>query len=200
MEVNINQAVKYFFSNSSFEMVYIEAVANAVDALATNIEIAINLSDKKQISNLSVKITDNGVGFDDGRFAKFSKLLDVEENTHKGLGRLVYLSYFNSILVNSTFKTVNKRVFEFSENFNGTSTVSSIDKTSNGSELLMQGFRGRKLHDNKYLNPLYIKKIILENFYLKLYKDKLDGKNITITIKSTIEGYSVMAALGIQPE
>ena len=31
MEVNVQKAVKMFFSNSSFEMIYIEALANALD-------------------------------------------------------------------------------------------------------------------------------------------------------------------------
>jgi hypothetical protein len=32
MEVNIKKAVKMFFSSSSFEMIYFEAIANALDA------------------------------------------------------------------------------------------------------------------------------------------------------------------------
>ena len=39
MKVKLSQAVKMFFSNSSLEMVYFEAIANALDANATEIEI-----------------------------------------------------------------------------------------------------------------------------------------------------------------
>ena len=35
MDVNVKRAVKMFFSKSSFEMIYFEAFANAVDAGAT---------------------------------------------------------------------------------------------------------------------------------------------------------------------
>lgn len=41
MEVNIKQALKMFFSNSSFEMIYFEAFANALDAEATEFNIDI---------------------------------------------------------------------------------------------------------------------------------------------------------------
>ena len=43
MEVNISQAQKIFFSRSSFEMIYFEAFANALDANATTVDIDINL-------------------------------------------------------------------------------------------------------------------------------------------------------------
>ena len=32
MDVNVKRAVKMFFSKSSFEMIYFEAIANALDA------------------------------------------------------------------------------------------------------------------------------------------------------------------------
>ncbi len=42
MKVNLGQAVKMFFSNSSLEMVYFEAIANALDAGATKISIEVS--------------------------------------------------------------------------------------------------------------------------------------------------------------
>lgn len=56
-------------------MIYNEALANALDAGATEVSIKINLPDPSEIINLSLSISDNGVGFDDNRFGKFSKLL-----------------------------------------------------------------------------------------------------------------------------
>ena len=109
MQVNINKAVKMFFSSSSFEMIYNEALANALDAEASEVNIKINLADLADIINLSLTISDNGVGFDDIRFNKFSNLFDVEEQTHKGLGRLVYLCYFDSVRVVSTFGDGSKK-------------------------------------------------------------------------------------------
>ena len=65
MEVNVKQAQKMFFSKSSFEMIYFEAFANALDAGATTFNINIELSAKEQIQNLSITIEDNGCGFTD---------------------------------------------------------------------------------------------------------------------------------------
>lgn len=45
MEVNVYKAVKAFFSNSSFEMIYNEALAKALDAEANEISIKISLPD-----------------------------------------------------------------------------------------------------------------------------------------------------------
>lgn len=42
MDVNVKRAVKMFFSKSSFEMIYFEAFANAVDAGATEFNIYVN--------------------------------------------------------------------------------------------------------------------------------------------------------------
>lgn len=91
MEVNVTQAIKIFFSKSSFEMIYMEAFANALDANATKFNVSVELDDYSNLQNLKITIEDNGEGFTDKRYSKFSKLLDVEEKTHKGLGRLVYL-------------------------------------------------------------------------------------------------------------
>ena len=45
MKVKLSKAVKLFFGNSSLEMVYFEAVANALDANATQINISIEAKD-----------------------------------------------------------------------------------------------------------------------------------------------------------
>ncbi|MCM1141345.1 MAG: ATP-binding protein, partial [Muribaculum sp.] len=84
MEVNVKQAIKIFFSKSSFEMIFMEAFANALDANATEFKISIELDDYANLQNLKIKIEDNGEGFTDKRYSKFSKLLDVEEKSHKG--------------------------------------------------------------------------------------------------------------------
>lgn len=188
MQVNINKAVKMFFSSSSFEMVYNEALANALDAGANEISIKIQLPKSTEISNLSLSISDNGVGFDDIRFGKFSKLFDVEEQSHKGLGRLVYLCYFDSIYIESVYDNgTKKRDFVFDDKFDGEST--SIDTINGqcGTEIKMKGFSGEKLHKMAFINPSYIKTLLLENFYLRLYKAKLSGHRIRIIIEAQIE-------------
>ena len=112
MEVNVKQAIKLFFSKSSFEMIFLEAFANALDAGATKFEIDIELPDFSQLQNLRIRLIDNGIGFNDSRFDKFSKLLEVEETSHKGLGRLVYLCYFDSVNIESFYDNGKKLTIE----------------------------------------------------------------------------------------
>ena len=76
MKVKLGQAVKMFFGNSSLEMVYVEAIANALDADATEINISITTKAFNQPETLEVKISDNGVGFTDERYNRFSNLFD----------------------------------------------------------------------------------------------------------------------------
>ena len=87
MNVNLSNAVRMFYGKSSFEMVYMEAIANALDAMATEISVEISANSKKIAVTLQVTISDNGVGFTDGRFKKFSNLFDTEDTAHKGYPR-----------------------------------------------------------------------------------------------------------------
>lgn len=187
MEVNVQKAVKIFFSNSSFEMIYSEAFANALDADANEIRINISLPDPTQIQNLNLEISDNGVGFDDCRFGKFSKLFDVEEQSHKGLGRLVYLCYFERVYVESTYQGgTKKRTFTFNDGFNGENTVEEIEPCPCGSSFFMRGFTGERLYRNDNINPNHIKSLLMENFYMRLYKKKLKNKRIRVFITSHV--------------
>jgi len=186
MQVNVNQAVKVFFPKSSFEMVYFEAVANALDAAAT--EISIELMNTDTTSNLLLTISDNGVGFTDDRFEKFGKLLDVEEQTHKGLGRLVYLCYFKKVSVESVYENSLKRSFEFSNDFNGECEIEEAQDQSNYAKIKMYGFLGEKIHKKEFIDPIYVKEILLEHFYIQLYRAKLDGRHIKINITANQSG------------
>ena len=86
-----------FFTNPSLEQVFKEAIANSLDANATSVEVKIFIDSFEKQETLQLTVTDNGEGFTDKRYDKFCELLKVEEDTHKGVGRLVYLSYFDTI-------------------------------------------------------------------------------------------------------
>mgnify|MGYP003084282985 FL=1 len=190
MEVNIKQALKVFFSKSSFEMIYFEAFANALDAGAT--DFYIDIKQGKELKELSLVLTDNGIGFTDERFRKFGKLFDVEEEpSHKGLGRLVYLCYFGKVHVESCFNNSVRRVFDFDESFKGTSQTIHTGNEDNGTVLTMTEFLGTKLGRNDYIKPSYIKNALLENFYMKFYKAKLVGKQLNIFIRLFVDGQIV---------
>jgi hypothetical protein len=188
MKVKLNQAAKVFFGTSSLEMVYIEAVANALDADATKIEIDIDVKANNQPQTLQVTIKDNGIGFTDERFEKFCNLFDVDEDSHKGLGRLVYLCYFENTDVSSNYGGVYHRDFRFSDAFDNKSKVTTVKPTESGTTLTMSGYQLSKFRDFNYLQPKYLKKRILEEFYPKLYQLKEQSKKIEINITADIGG------------
>lgn len=192
MEVNIKQALKMFFSKSSFEMIYFEAFANALDANATEFNINISLSNYGELHNLIVILSDNGVGFNDVRFGKFSQIyLMLKNKATKVQDAWSIYAILIKLKLKSVFDNSKQRVFEFNEAFDKDCTITEIEPTLNGSIFRMSGFTGERLGKNDYINPHYIKKALLENFYMKFYKAKLAGKQISVYIKTTIGGSCV---------
>lgn len=191
MEVNVKSAIKMFFSKSSFEMIYIEAFANALDAGATEFNIHITLPKEGQWENMIVELSDNGAGFTEERFNKFKKLFEVDEQTHKGLGRLVYLCYFDLVHIESVFTPGKARVFDFNETFDGTHEIKNTELQTTGAYLKLLNFSGQKIGKLDYVDPYYLREMLLENFYMKLYKAKLAGKQMVVNIKRTINGKNV---------
>lgn len=189
MEVNIKKAVKVFFSKSSFEMIYFEAFANALDAGATEFHIRISLPEWGMWKNMTLELSDNGVGFTEDRFNKFKRLLDVDEQSHKGLGRLVFLCYFDLVHIESVFEPGLVRKFDFTDSFDGKYVIDETDLQTTGACLRMIGFSGEKIAKTDYLNPEYIKSTLLENFYMKLYMIKSRGSRMVINITTTVGGH-----------
>lgn len=189
MKVKLSQAVKMFFGNSSLEMVYFEAIANSLDANATEISIKISAKAFNQPETLQIEISDNGEGITDERYRKFSKLFDVEESSHKGLGRLVYLCYFDDVKVYSYYNKTKKREFDFSEGFEEEKyKVSDVKEHSSGTTFKMSGYTLQKIAKGDFIHPKKLKHRILEEFYARLFQLKKDGISIKISIQATIEG------------
>lgn len=189
MKVKLSQAVKMFFGNSSLEMVYFEAIANALDANATEIEIKISAKALNQPETLQIEISDNGEGFTAERYKKFSKLFDVDESTHKGLGRLVYLCYFEDVQVTSYFEKIKKRTFDFSEGFEEEKfKLYDVPEQDSGTSLRMSSYVLQKIAKGDYIHPKKIKQRILEEFYSRLFHLKKQGYSVKIKIESAIEG------------
>ena len=188
MKVKLGQAVKMFFGSSSLEMVYFEAISNALDAEATEISIEISIEAINRAETLQIKISDNGLGFDDWRYKKFSKLFDVEESSHKGLGRLVYLCYFDKVNVNSIFEKNKERVFTFHEEFEEKDfDINIIPDSKSGTVLFMEECTLQKVATYDFLLPKNLKKKILDEFYSRLFQYKKVGKFISINIHSNID-------------
>lgn len=189
MKAKLSQAVKMFFGNSSLEMIYFEAIANALDANASEIEIKISVKALNQPETLQIVISDNGEGITDERYKKFSKLFDVDESTHKGLGRLVYLCYFEDIKVSSYFDKTKNRTFDFSEGFEEEKfKLIEIEEKASGTSFNMTNYVLQKIAKGDYIYPKKIKQRILEEFYSRLFHLKKQGNSVKIKIESTIEG------------
>lgn len=196
MKVKLGQAVKTFFGNSSLEMVFLEAIANSLDADSTKIEINIKAKSYSESDSLEVTIDDNGIGFTDERYIKFSNLLDVEETSHKGLGRLVYLCYFNDVKINSYYNETYNRKIDFTENFQeNDNNVTRVSSRHSGTTIQMKGYTLSRLKQYSFINPDYLKKRVLEEFYPKLFLSQQESKQITITIKAIIESNEYIASL-----
>lgn len=188
MKVKLGQAVKMFFGNSSLEMVYFEAIANSLDAEANEINIEIYAKALNQPETFQITIRDNGLGFTNERYKKFSNLFDVDESSHKGLGRLVYLFYFDAVKISSFFDDTFKREFEFTETFSEEDLkVVIVPQTKSGTILEMSGYTLSRLKKYDYAYPAYLKNRILEEFYSRLFQLKQENKKISINIKANIE-------------
>lgn len=192
MKVKLSQAVKMFFGNSSLEMVYFEAIANALDANATEIDIKIFSKALNQPETLQIEISDNGEGFTDERYKKFSKLFDVDESTHKGLGRLVYLCYFEDVKIDSYFDKTKNRKFDFSEVFEEEKfKIIEGQERASGTSFKMTNYVLQRIAKSDYIHPKKIKQRILEEFYSRLFHLKNQGNSIKIIIEATIEGKKI---------
>ena len=180
-----------FFSQSSFDMVYLEAVANALDAGASNIQIHFSASTLSNEKSFNLVVSDNGIGFTDERYKKFCRLLDVDKDdkAHRGLGRLVYLFYFDKVKVSSHYNGNQYREFNFDNDFGAQKADNSStleDNHDSGSILEMTGYNLKKLKTADFANAEWIRRRILKKFYSLLYKAKKENRDIIITIQTTI--------------
>lgn len=59
MEINLGKAIDFFYpTSSSLELVYFEAIANAIDAGADKIHVIISVDAYSKPESLTLKITD----------------------------------------------------------------------------------------------------------------------------------------------
>ena len=75
MDIETAGAIRLFFPNPSLTLVYFEALANALDAGATDVSIDIDVQAFDKPDTLKITVSDNGDGFTDENFERFRKLL-----------------------------------------------------------------------------------------------------------------------------
>lgn len=182
MQIDTRYALKMFFSNPTFEQVYFESVANAIDAGADHIEVSISTNGQLRDPAIEIKVSDNGIGFTDERFEGFRKLKEPSDKYHKGLGRLVYLQYFSEVDAVSTFSG-KVRKFRFVHDFDGkSSVVDAAAAAPDGTTLTFRNFSGERVRSYDDLRAGSVRDALLQQFLPLLYQRKLDEKPIRIEI------------------
>jgi hypothetical protein len=181
MKIDVRNAINLFFPNTSLEFVYYEAVANSLDAGATEINIAIDINSFDDIDSLVIKIHDNGEGFTDSNFEKFNKLLDTDDKLHKGIGRLVFMSYFNTVDIESAYQGGYRR-FTFTDKYDGECKKETKNITP-FTELTFSKYKRGKVKAYEYLEPVKISSDLLLHFYPRFYQMKKQDKKLTINIR-----------------
>jgi hypothetical protein len=189
MQINIRQAMKYFYKSPSLENVFIEAIHNSIDANASKIDIDISIDALDKAKTLIVKITDNGDGFTDERYEKFCHLMTVEEDTHRGVGRLVYLFYFNRIRISSEYDKT-QRTFTYDSNFDKSNSdmhINGINETSYKTTVIFEDCSLEKLNSYSTISPEHMRTVLLTKFYPVLYLLKQNNRDIDISIKLNVK-------------
>ncbi len=188
MRVNTKQAVRLFFQNPSLEQVFKEAIANSLDANATNVEVKVFIDSFEKQETLQLTISDNGEGFTDIRYDKFCELLKVEEDSHKGIGRLVYLSYFDTIEVSSCYDG-NIRTFTFNDAFDRDKSDMKVISSEEGKRettIVFKDCSMQRLSSYAVITPDYLKEQILQEFFPRFYLIKQKGLDFRISFSIEI--------------
>ena len=183
MDIETSSAIKLFFPNPSLALVYYEALANALDAHATDISINIDIHAFDKPESLKITISDNGDGFTDENFERFKTLLKPRDKFHKGIGRLVFLNYFDRIEIVSAWGKLNRQ-FVFRKGFDSNvpaqnSKGGQEQKTS----LVFTTFLKDRIKAYDYIKPETLKLLIIEHFLPTLYARKRDNKPFKILIE-----------------
>lgn len=182
MDIETSEAVKLFFPSPSLTLVYFEALANALDAGATEVSIDIDIQAFDKPDTLKIAVSDNGDGFTDENFERFRKLLRPRDKFHKGIGRLVFLNYFGQVEVTSTSENW-RRNFVFKDDFNGNAPLEPL-KTQQPAKtvLAFSGFAKDKIKSYDDLKPDALKPLLIEQFLPTLDARKRDGTEFKISI------------------
>ena len=173
-----------FFPKPTFELIYSEAFANALDAEATKVKITIEIHGFCENETLRITIEDNGVGFTDKNYERFSNLFESKDKNHKGLGRLIYLQYFSEVLIESVFDGNKKRTFIYKEGSEDNSKLELLkNEQSSYSKLVFTSFSNDRLKSYVNIKPTAIKEYLLNQFLPRLYAIKQKGKDIELEIE-----------------
>ncbi|MDM8351708.1 ATP-binding protein [Brevundimonas diminuta] len=182
MDIETSGAIRLFFPNPSLTLVYFEALANALDAGATDVSINIDVQAFDKPDTLKITVSDNGDGFTDENFERFRKLLRPRDKFHKGIGRLVFLNYFARVDVDSS-REKWRRTFTFTDGFDGNAPLQNLaDQQEAKTTLTFSGFAKERVKSYDDLKPDALKPLLIEQFLPTLDARKREGKAFKISI------------------
>lgn len=182
MDIETSSAIRLFFPNPSLTLVYFEALANALDAGATEVSIDIEIQAFDKTETLKIVITDNGDGFTDENFERFRTLLKPRDKFHKGTGRLVFLNYFSRVDITSSWGK-RQRFFSFKEGFDGIAPAQDVpEQQEKRTSLVFTSFVKDRIKAYDDLKPDAIKLQIIEQFLPTLEARKRENKPFIIKI------------------
>lgn len=185
MDIETSGAIRLFFPNPSLTLVYFEALANALDAGATEVSIGIDVQAFDKPDTLKITVSDNGDGFTDENFERFRKLLRPRDKFHKGIGRLVFLNYFARVEVDSA-RGKWRRTFIFKDGFDGNAPLQVLeDRQEAKTTLVFNGFVKERVKSYEDLKPDALKPLLIEQFLPTLDARKREGKAFKISINLT---------------
>lgn len=193
MNIDGQGAAAHFFPRVNFTQVYLEAVANALDAEASTVAIEVILPSASKTSEVRLRISDNGRGMDADDYTRFATVLKPKDAHHKGVGKLVYLSYFGQVQVESQDAS-QRRSFRFHADFAPTDsepeTAEPDEAHPRGLSLRFDGFGRKKLADKKHIQPQFIKQLILDEFLPELSRRKRASIPFEISIRLSMDDAS----------
>src|SRR5690606_26802752 len=122
-------------------------------ASATEVAIDVEVQAFDKPDTLKITVSDNGDGFTDENFERFRKLLRPRDKFHKGIGRLVFLNYFNRVEVIST-RDKWSRHFIFKDGFDGNAPLENLaDEQQAKTTLVFNGFAKDRVKSYDDLKP-----------------------------------------------
>lgn len=183
MKLELANAGKRLFKNTSLLMVYYEAIANALDAGATEIQLHMRLDNERTTGSFELDVLDNGSGFTDEDFHRFCVLWNPRDKYHQGQGRLIYLEYFERVEVDTRWGQ-KRRSFVFNKDFKGESAQEELSEPMpSGASFKFRGFGLERFKTNDDIRPSILKSRILEHFLPTFIALQRDGKQFKITLK-----------------
>lgn len=139
MKVNLQRAIKSIDDDVLFLQPLYEAIVNAFQAQANNIDITFQKDENNLLTGYTVK--DNGEGFTDANIESFLTLWSDLKIKIGGLGsgRILCLKVFDNIIIDSQTKDINAKIgqnvkIDFNRNFIK-NNVEEIERTPQSSKV-----------------------------------------------------------------